>query len=400
MKRGSPSPIAIESVEMSNVLSFGPDAVRLELGPLTVLIGPNGSGKSNLLEVMYLLSRLPRASAETSLPIVDWIWKGAKPDESARVETIVRGSDFAHTRAAALRHRIDFGSVQQRFSVLGEQLTAIDRTEPASEEPYFFRHKLGLAQFLESESPLHAQQYLKQADLSREHSVLGQRNDPDAYPEIAHVGSVYEGIRVYRDINFGPRSPTRVPQRTDAPTRVLLEDGSNLGLVLSRLKANTHARKRLDELLRRFYEGADSVDVQIEGNTAQIYLVEEHWNTPATRLSDGTMRWLTLLAVLLDPNPPRIVCFDEPDLGLHPDVIPALSDLLVEASQRMQIIATTHSDAFVDSLTERPEAVVVCEKRDGKTDFTRLSQEKLAAWLDKYSLGELWNSGQLGGRRF
>ena len=121
---------------------------------------------------------------------------------------------------------------------------------------------------------------------------------------------------------------------------------------------------------------------------------------PATRLSDGTMRWMMLLTILLDPEPPALVCLDEPDLGLHPDMMPALADLLLEASERVQLVVTTHSDGLVDAFRERPEYIVVCEKQDGATTLRRLEPEALKEWLKSYSLGELWNSGQIGGRRF
>ena len=386
----------IESIEMQNLLSFGSRSTRLELGPLTVLIGPNGCGKSNVLEVMHLLTRLSATGPDVSLPIVDWIWKGAATDAIGRIEVLLKGVDAV--KAPVLRHRLDFCSVAQRFTVHDELIEAKEKIDPKAKRPFFFfQHEKALFSGVDPGSP---KRTLQREDLDPERSVLAQRNEPDEYPEIAHVRSVYERIRVYRDINFGPKSPTRLPQRTDAPTRAVLEDGSNLGLVLNRLRAHTPSRERLKELLRRFYDGADGVDVLIEGGTAQIYLSEGNWTMPATRLSDGTMRWLTLLAVLLDPDPPKVVCFDEPDLGLHPDIIPALTDLLLEASTRMQVVCTTHSDEFVDSLSDHPETVVVCEKNEGATSFRRLQEGELKAWLEKYSLGELWNSGQLGGRRF
>jgi predicted ATPase len=106
------------------------------------------------------------------------------------------------------------------------------------------------------------------------------------------------------------------------------------------------------------------------------------------------------LAILCHPEPPPLVCIEEPELGLHPDVLPELARLLVEASARTQLIITTHSDILVDAMTERPEAVVVCEKSDGKTEMHRLKKEHLTEWLDKYRLGQLWTKGQLGGTRW
>ena len=121
---------------------------------------------------------------------------------------------------------------------------------------------------------------------------------------------------------------------------------------------------------------------------------------PATRLSDGTLRFLCLLSILCHPNPPPLVCIEEPELGLHPDVLPVLSDLLREASQRCQLIVTTHSDMLVDTLTDTPESVVVCEKHDGMTEMHRLDKADLTEWLKRYSLGDLWTRGDLGGNRW
>jgi predicted ATPase len=102
---------------------------------------------------------------------------------------------------------------------------------------------------------------------------------------------------------------------------------------------------------------------------------------PATRLSDGTVRYLCLLAVLCHPQPPPFVGIEEPELGLHPDVLPGLADLLVDASSRTQLLVTTQSDILVDALTSTPESVVVCEMTDGATKLRRLNQEDLRPWL-------------------
>jgi len=389
----------IKSISMQNVLSFGSNEPSLELGPLTALIGPNGGGKSNVLEVIYLLSRLPAAGPETSLPVVDWIWKGAGTDAVARLEVLLDGIDM--WRAPILRHRLEFRSAAQRFTVHDEVIENSEITDPSAKRPFFFfRYDHGQAFFAGPGGGFQAKRTLCREELDPERSVLAQRNDPDEYPEIAHVRAAYEGIRLYRDIMFGNNSATRRPQRTDLPTRALLEDGTNLGLILNRLNANVGSQRQLLEHLKKFYGPAERVDVQIEGGTAQIYVTEGNWTMPATRLSDGTMRWLTLLAVLLDPSPPKLVCLDEPDLGLHPDILPTLADLLVAASERMQVVITTHSDTLVDALSDRPESIVICEKDQGATSLKRLARDDLRVWLKKYSLGELWTSGQIGGRRF
>ena len=117
---------------------------------------------------------------------------------------------------------------------------------------------------------------------------------------------------------------------------------------------------------------------------------------PLVRMSDGTVRWLVLLSILLHPEPPRLVCIEEPELGLHPDMIHELGKLLIAASQRMQLIVTTHSDALIEEFSEMPEAVLVCEKEAGSSTLERLDKKQLSSWLKKYSLGQLWRKGQIG----
>ena len=132
----------------------------------------------------------------------------------------------------------------------------------------------------------------------------------------------------------------------------------------------------------------------------QVFFQEGKYIVPATRLSDGTLRYLCLLAILCHPNPPPLICIEEPELGLHPDVLPTLADLLKDASDRTQLIVTTHSDVLVDALTDQPEAVIVAERGPQGTTLTRLDADKLKPWLEKYRLGQLWTRGEIGGTRW
>lgn len=77
-----------------------------------------------------------------------------------------------------------------------------------------------------------------------------------------------------------------------------------------------------------------------------------------------------------------------------------MSELLLEASERGQLIITTHSEVLVDALTTTPESVITCEKYAGQTEMRRLKEEELTDWLKKYSLGELWRKGEIGGNRW
>jgi predicted ATPase len=180
----------------------------------------------------------------------------------------------------------------------------------------------------------------------------------------------------------------------------LEEDFSNLGLFLSRLRKTPKAKKAILDGLTNLYAGLTDFEPIVEGGSVQVFITEGDFSIPATRLSDGTLRYLCLLAILCDPAPPPLICIEEPELGLHPDILPKLADLLVAASEKTQIIVTTHSDILVDAMTECPEVVVVCEKHNGRTEMRRLKKEELTAWLGKYRLGQLWIDGQLGGKRW
>jgi len=191
-----------------------------------------------------------------------------------------------------------------------------------------------------------------------------------------------------------------MPQPADLPNYHLSKDAQNLGLILNQIRKDPDAKEALLKHLGLVYEGVREVDVSIEGGTVQVFLHENKWVIPATRLSDGTLRWLSLLAILLNPRQQYVVCIEEPEMGLHPDLLPPLAHLLREASQRMQLIVTTHSDALIDALSDTPESVLVCEKHEGNTTMRRLDKDDLSDWLEKYTLGQLWRRGELGGNRW
>jgi predicted ATPase len=239
---------------------------------------------------------------------------------------------------------------------------------------------------------------LKRETLNPEQSILSQVKDPERYPVLAYLEASYTKIAIYREWTFGRYTPPRQEQKADLRTDSLMATCENLALVLNKIRPK--GRKRLLEALKALYPEIQDFNIQVEAGRVQLFLEEGNYSIPATRLSDGTLRYLCLLAILCHPEPPPLVCVEEPELGLHPDVLPELARLLVEASERTQLIVTTHSDILVDAMTERPESVVVCEKHHGQTEMRRLKKEDLAKWLDKYRLGQLWTKGQLGGTRW
>jgi predicted ATPase len=389
----NPAPF-LREITSRNLLSFGPEAQSIALEQLNVLIGPNGSGKSNFIEAIALLSAAPgdlRAVIRRGGGVREWIWKGT-PKEAASLDVVVHNPYGTQP----LRHVIAFREENQTFRLDDERIENAHPDEGRTEPNFFYRYRQGrpILNINGEERRLMREKVVSNA------SILAQRRDPETYPEVSYLASAYETIRVYREWTFGRNTVFREPQKADMRNDWLEEDFSNLGLFLNRLRRMPKVKSTVLEALRDLYEGFSDFDVSIEGGTVQVFFTEGDFTVPATRLSDGTLRYLCLLAILCDPEPPPLVCIEEPELGLHPDMLPKVADLLISASMRTQLIVTTHSDILVDAMTDRPEAILVCEKHAGQTVMRRLDAKSLAGWLEKYRLGELWTRGELGGTRW
>ena len=387
----------LKSIKINGLLSF--KDVELEMRPLNVLVGANASGKSNLIEIMALLQALPRDLAtffRLNGGVSDWLWKGHTPTPPGFASTEVH---VANPGAPSdLRYGLKIGSVNQYLYLAAESLEDVG---PGASQHFRLEGGNGTLSY-NSMSGKREPQYIESQNLTFGQSIISQRRDPFAYPEMDFLIRQFNLIHLYREWNMGRGSAIRKPQPTDAPTDSLFEDFSNMALMLNRLDREG-SLKEINEQLTKFYETYESIGFDIHANTAQLWIREKGLSSvvPAAHLSDGTLRFLALLTILCHPKPPPLICIEEPELGLHPDIIHQVAKLLIEASQRTQIIVTTHSAELIDHLWEDPESVVVCERYpDTGTEFSRLKKEELEDWLERYELGELWRTGQIGGNRF
>ena len=394
---------SIHRIRLDGFLSFAPGSPALELEPLNVLIGPNASGKSNLIEAFELLRSTPTdfaAAIRDGGGPREWIWKGQPRVGSATMETVLAKENPARD---PLRHRLEFSTVQNRVEVLDEAIEELE-PRPGEKEPFFyyrFQHGNPVINIRQSEGDdRRAERRLRREDFRSTQSVLAQRKDPDLYPEVTWVGNQFREMQLFREWTFGRFGALRTPQPADLPGDRLLPNASNLALVLNEIehRDGTH----FNAALRRFFPRFKRMTTRVAGGTVQFYLHESDIDSPipATRLSDGTIRFIAILAILLAPDPPSFVCIEEPELGLHPDAVAQMAELLVEASSRMQLVVTTHSESLVSALTECPDAVITCERPGPATTLHRLDPgldpEHLKGWLNDYSLGDLWGMGELG----
>lgn len=382
----------IKHIKASNILSFGPDGLDLELRPLNVLIGANGSGKSNLIELIDLISNTPNdlfRAFRRNGGANEWLWKKAMPWDYMDVEITAE----THLKYIQ-KHKIVFFTEPEHLDIRAESIELFDSKEVEIPKMFYENYSDSYRMKIKSKS-------FDLQGINNDSSILDQLKDPGNYPLLAYLSDFYNEIHFYREWTFGRNTKFRKPQPSDLRNDRLEPDFSNLGLFLNRLRRDPKTKRGLIKHLQYLYDGISDFEINIvEGGYVQILFTEGDFSIPASRLSDGTLRYLCLLAILLDPKPPKLICLEEPELGLHPDILPHLTDLLVEASERTQLIVTTHSQMIVDSLSEQPESVLVCEKHNGQTKIERLSKEKLGPWLEEYSLGDIWSKGEIGGNRW
>ncbi len=401
----------LKSLRLDGLLSFPPDSEPIPLTPLNVLIGPNGSGKSNLIEGIELLHATPTGFASAIRDgggVREWLWKGDEANETGTIEAQIDleyqnplGRLYGVGRYPTdLRYRLAFAALGQRVEVTDEVIENTNKTDKrAKDVSFYYRFQAGnpVINVTESLGGKRNDRHLERQTLLPDESVLSQRKDPVSYPELTELGRLFGRIQTFREWSFGRYGQLRQPQPADLPSDILLSDARNLGLILNQLE-HSDSWSKFNNYLSRFLPRFHRFSTLVAGGTVQFYLHENGLNqpVPATRLSDGTIRFMAILAQLLSPTLPPLICMEEPELGLHPDAVALLAGLLQEASTRTQLIVTTHSDALVSALTEVADSVLVCEYRGG-TVLKRVESEKLRFWLDKYKLGEIWRIGEIGG---
>jgi predicted ATPase len=395
----------IHHLKLQDFLSYGGAGVDIDLQPLNVLIGPNASGKSNLIEALGVLRAAPSDLAAYFRErggISEYIRRGT-PSSTATIDVLVHYEDAFE--GEPLHHHLSFTTVNFRLDVTAESIEVPVGALPDSTLDYrtvYISGQYGTAiSGYDAEINSHKRITLQRQELKADQSILSQRRDPIVYPEITYLAGSFETIAVFQEWRFGRKNRARFPQGADLPTDFLLPDASNLALVLHDLVQRPKTRDQVEKYLRHLYEEAERIITKIQGGTVQLYIEERGGEQiPAPRLSDGTLRYLSLLAILCHPSPPPLICIEEPELGLHPDLLPTIAELLKEASTRTQLIVTTHSDALVSALSDVPESVIVCESGKGGTTLRRLDEQQLAKWLEEYSLGDVWRMGEIGGTRW
>ena len=421
----------LRRLRVRGLLSFGPDTPDFEFSPLDVLIGANAAGKSNFLEAIRLLAAAPTDLAGAIRRrggVGDWLWKGEGAAASATLSAEV--GPYPET-GRRLRYHLEItGDEDGRPVVSAERVEEAPSADasPDDREARLLFGAVGGVPVLRAADPPEARGWPPEGarlgeptltmfpeETVAEPPALGQglvRLPPDAIPpgqsvlascrdlepcpELSWLARQLGRIAIFGARPVGPDSPARRPQPAGLPGDRLLPDASNLASVWRGIERREPGRP--DELMRRFLPRWERLSTRESGGKVECLFHEFGLETPmsATGVADGTIAFVTMLAALLAPSPPSVLCLEHPEAGLHHDHWLQFGGLLADACERLQVLVTTHSEMLVSEFTTRPESVVVCEREDRGTALRRLDAEVMEQWPDEGSLGDLWCIGALG----
>ncbi len=345
----------------------------LSLAPINIVIGPNGAGKSNFIEVFSFLHSIREGHLQ------DYVGRAGGADRLLHFGSKSTDELFIH---------ISFeGGVNQYDITL--QPTDDDELIPTDETVYFWNKSQYPAPYTDG--------------ISRKGKEAGISLNNTGSRVASYVRSHLARWRLYHFHDAGPFSPMK--KTADLHDNDFLRpDGSNLASFLYFLQQEYENEysliRRTVQRVAPFFD-----DFQLKPsklNRDKIRLEWRHTNSEsyfdASSFSDGTLRFIALSTLFLQPEEfrPSVILVDEPELGLHPYAITMFASLVRQSSISTQVIISTQSPLLLDHF--EPEDVLVADRVEEGTQFTRLDSDELSIWLEDYSLGQLWEKNELGGR--
>ena len=367
-------------------------------GDLNVLIGPNASGKSNLLRLLGLLGasadkRLAKhVQSEGGMGAMLWDGKADKISIQMKTTTIHAGLEMPDK---GLTYELTFsrvgltGSCHIDHELLGDYRQV---TEPHKEAFRFMERDRGAGIVVDPQTT--EVQGVPKDEILEDETLLSVAGGAFG------VNDIIKGFRtqvldwgVFKEFTTGRESAIRKGVISSMEKRVQ-PDGANLVSVLHTLYTTERAFKSdVDEAMQAAF-GKDFDELIFAPEADQRIQLRLVWKSlqraqSAADLSDGTLRFLYLLTILADPNPASLIAIDEPETGLHPSMQRIIAEFAVAASQRTQVVFTTHSPEFLDAFDETIPTTTVVSPEGGETHLRNLSGEALTEWVKNYSLGEI-----------
>jgi predicted ATPase len=358
----------LQRIKLEGFLSIR--RMDLELKPLNLLIGPNGAGKSNLIKFFRFMGKL------------------LHKDLQIHVQQDFGGADalLHFGRKVTERIEIDLYFAPNSYHCTLVPVAGSGGLVFSREYGRFYGPQIGYGG---------ANKTIPLAKPGSEESGLPW-NEPAHDRKERHLVNHMEGWKRYHfdDTSDGARVKQTRPLH---PATALEADAGNLAAFLRHLWLQHEAEyRRIVETVQRVSPAFQDFLLEPEGG---IRLRWKHRgvDTPfdVSQLSDGTLRFICLATLLLQPDPPRTIVLDEPELGLHPYAIQLLAGMMRSAASRTQVVAATQSVTLANQFG--PEDLVVAEVRDNATEFRRLAAGDLGQWLDEYRMGDLWEKNLIGG---
>ena len=330
--------------------------LRLKLKPINVLTGPNASGKSNLYNSVFLLAKAASGglaqviAEEGGMPSV--LWAGARKSRSIGSTLLEPARMRLGIKTDTFNYDLVCGLPKLQGPIPTTQFHSAFHLDPEVKEEQvwmeasnglkvtFFKRDLRGVWILDSSERL--TDYSGQ--LMPTESVLSQLREPHLYPELSALRSEMSRWRFYHHFRTDVDSPLRHPQ-VGVRTPVLSHDGRDLAAALQTINEIGQSED-LHEAIRQAFPGS-SLEIEHDEETGMFAVLMRMPGLKrplrARELSDGTLRYLCLMAALLSPHPPALLALNEPETSLHPDLLEPLATQMVKASRNSQLWAVTHS---------------------------------------------------------
>lgn len=342
--------------------------LTIPLQSINVITGPNGCGKSNLYHAISLLGKSSNGNLAKTLAqeggMPSALWAGQRKNLT-RAKQPVRMTLTAKTDTYC--YELSLGLPQLSTSLFG--------LDPEVKEEWIWHgiERRRATTFLERRA---GTTYVMDQDgarvtyplmLSHTESVLSQLHEPHLYPELSNIRETMRRWRFYHHFRTDSESPLRLPQ-VGVYTPILSDSGVDYAAALQTIK-EIGDTQGLAQAIDEAFPGCTLL-VQNERGRFEVLLQQPGIKRPleARELSDGTLRYLCLIAALLSPRPPEFLALNEPEMSLHPDLIPPLARLIYQASRTSQIWITSHSQrlvACISDLTKQP--AIMLDKIEGCT---------------------------------
>lgn len=351
------------------------DSDKIELRQLNVFIGANGCGKSNFVSFFKLLNEMTGERLQEFIAT------------SGGAESVLH---YGAKVTPILEASLEFDTATGTSGYLMKLVNAAVDTLIFTEESVEF-HRLGF--------PLPPQREVLGS--GHRETVLGIKAK-EGNMTARVVRSLVVGCRVYQFHDTSSNSQIRRPSYVDND-RFLLPDGGNLAAMLYRFRESE--RTAYDRIVNTIKQIAPFFgDFELEPMPRNPKNILLNWREKGVeqvfgphQISDGTLRAMALITLLLQPETslPTVIVIDEPELGLHPYAIGVLASLVKKAAHHCQVILATQSPALLDEFD--PEDIVVVDRESKESKFRRLEPPQLEAWLDEYTLSEVWEKNVFGG---